>query len=307
MAVALASCQGLRLRRLLALVLAGVSWLMAVQWLQAPQVDCFAPLAGATLKAAPRARSVARLAEEEEGAAEEGAAEEPEEEEEPPEPVRPELPRPRYRGPAKYLSISEFTFRRPLSKFYNQYRLKLSKFGSKPYTFRIYAALDKATTLHSDKYFEKVGWWQPHRELDDARFMRIKCDRVCHWLRKGAQPTDQVANLLDMVGLIRRTGKFSLRGEWEWRVPVDSGPEAPEGWSYDGPHLVDWNNKPYWNPKWEKKRTIEAERPLVERHGFIGYQKIPLDEEVVSEPLTDSGLYNAFPNVRIPGFTQPKG
>jgi small subunit ribosomal protein S16 len=271
---------------------------MAIQWLQAPQAQCFAALAGATPKATPRARSVARLAEEED------AAEEPEEEEEPVY-VRPDLPVPRYRGPAKYLQMSDYTQRKRLNKFGNQFRLKLSPFGSGAKTFRIVATTDKKFALHSDKYFEKVGWWMPHKELDDAQFMRIKCDRVVHWLRKGAQPTDQVANLLDMVGLIRRTGKFSLRGEWEWRVPVDSGPEAPEGWSYDGPHLVDWGNKPYWNPKWEKARRSFVEKPLIERHGFIGYQKIPLDEDIAAEPLTDSGLFNAFPNVRIPGFVEP--
>lgn len=295
MATAPANCRGLKPRRILALALAGVSWLVAIQWLQAPPSQCFAALAGATPKAPPRAKSVARLAEEED------AAEEPEE----PAPVRPELPKPRYRGPAQYLSVSDFTQRKRLSPFGNQFRLRLHPYGTRPRTWRIYATTDKRSARFSDKYFESVGWYQPHRELDDARFMRIKCDRVVHWLRKGAQPSDQVANLLDMVGLIRRTGKFSLRGEWEYRVPVDSGPEAPEGWSYDGPHMVDWSNKPKWNPKWEQARgKFTGEKPLIERYGFIGYQKVPLDEDVANEPLTDSGLFNAFPNVRIPGFIQ---
>merc|ERR1719291_226536 len=124
-----------------------------------------------------------------------------------------------------------------------------------------------------------------------------------YWLRKGAQPTDQAASLMDRAGLIRRTGPSSLRGEWEFRVPRDSGPDAPEGWSYDGPHKVTWNNKPkvYRINGWAKRTPAEVKAsPLIERYGFRGYKKIPLDNDALKEPIAGSDVSAVFPNTYLP-------
>jgi len=143
------------------------------------------------------------------------------------------------------------------------------------------------------------------REFDDPRAFTIKADRCVYWMRKGAQPTDGVANLLDIAGIIRRTGQFSKRGEWEWRVDPMSGPEAPEGWNYDGPHKVTWGNKPnVHNHKGKINNDVEKVRkiPLIERYGFRGYTRIPIDEVALSDPLSKSPLLESFPNTELPVY-----
>ncbi|CAE7421048.1 unnamed protein product [Symbiodinium sp. CCMP2456] len=45
-------------------------------------------------------------------------------------------------------------------------------------------------------------------------------------MKFGAQPTDQVASFLDLAGIIRRTGDNAKRGQWEWRIDPNSGPEV---------------------------------------------------------------------------------
>merc|ERR1719492_36083 len=118
--------------------------------------------------------------------------------------------------------------------------------GKRPF-YRIKAAFQPRKQHRSGRFLESLGFWDPMREVDDPKFMKLKADRAVFWLRAGAQPTDMVASLLDRVGIIRRTGPLSTLGEWEWRIPPTSGPEAPEGWSYDGVHEVTWGNKPMIN------------------------------------------------------------
>jgi len=167
--------------------------------------------------------------------------------------------------------------------------------------FRILVQYGEKPRLNSGRYLEKIGWWDPLKEVDDSAFFKMKCDRAVYWLRAGAMPTDGVASLLDRAGIIRRTGPNAKRGEWEWRVPKTSGPEAPEGWSYDGPHSVTWNNKPDLNMRGRHKTSKRGKSfPLIERFGFKGYARIPIDQEVITDPVDGSALSSNFPNTELP-------
>jgi len=181
-------------------------------------------------------------------------------------------------------------------------RLKLDRFGTgkRPF-YRIKAAFQKRKQNRSGRFLESLGFWDPMRELDDPKALKMKADRCVFWLRNGAQPTDMVASLLDRIGIIRRTGPESRLGEWQWRIPKNSGPEAPEGWSYDGPHEVTWGNKPMINHrKGHPHSKAVGKVPLVEKFGFKGYTKIPVDADATTDPVAGNPLLEAFENTELP-------
>ena len=48
------------------------------------------------------------------------------------------------------------------------------------------------------RFIEEVGSWDPSKEPANVR---VKNDRVEHWLKQGAQPSDTVRSILKKVGL----------------------------------------------------------------------------------------------------------
>eukprot|EP00408_Alexandrium_pacificum_P023755 CAMPEP_0171187926 /NCGR_PEP_ID=MMETSP0790-20130122/17570_1 /TAXON_ID=2925 /ORGANISM="Alexandrium catenella, Strain OF101" /LENGTH=309 /DNA_ID=CAMNT_0011652997 /DNA_START=53 /DNA_END=982 /DNA_ORIENTATION=+ len=262
------------------------------QQLSAPTPPCFAALAGGNIPslalAPPRAATGMR------GDVALRAEDEDDDEDGP----RQFILRP-WKGSARYKRYNGYVYRK---KKIPGVRLRLERWGDGhwPY-YRIKACFQRSHPKRSGRYLEQVGWYDPMKEVSHPRFFKIKADRAVFWLRNGAQPTDMVASLLDRAGIIRRTGPTSKHGEWEWRVPLDSGPEAPLGWSYDGPHEVTWNNMPdikhrRGHPHSKNFRNI----PLIERYGFKGYEKIPIDLDAVSMPLDGDSLIESFGNTELP-------
>lgn len=184
-------------------------------------------------------------------------------------------------------------------------RIRLDRWGTSHHPFyRIKASFQKSRPRKSGRYLENIGWYDPMREVEDPKFFSLKADRAIYWLRAGAHPTDMVASLLDRAGIIRRTGPYPKMGEWEWRVPKTTGPDAPEGWSYDAGHVITWNNIPMIKHRWghpHQAKTIRK-RPIIERYGFTGYEKIPLDHDAMSEPLAGNSLLHQLGNTELPIF-----
>ena len=48
------------------------------------------------------------------------------------------------------------------------------------------------------RFIENIGRYHP---LEDPSLIEIDEDRALHWLRVGAQPSDQVRNLMDKIGI----------------------------------------------------------------------------------------------------------
>ncbi|CAJ1402146.1 unnamed protein product [Effrenium voratum] len=42
--------------------------------------------------------------------------------------------------------------------------------------------------------------------------------------------------------------------------------------------------------------------PLIERYGFRGYKRIPIDEVALGDPLSKSAILDSFPNTELPVF-----
>lgn len=76
-------------------------------------------------------------------------------------------------------------------------KLRLRRMGKKKYPiYRIVAA--DIRSPRNGRYIEAVGQYNPNI---NPIALSIKDERVFHWLRKGAQPTDTVRSLLQRQGL----------------------------------------------------------------------------------------------------------
>eukprot|EP00933_Yihiella_yeosuensis_P037155 TRINITY_DN31039_c0_g1_i1.p1 TRINITY_DN31039_c0_g1~~TRINITY_DN31039_c0_g1_i1.p1 ORF type:complete len:278 (-),score=46.44 TRINITY_DN31039_c0_g1_i1:149-982(-) len=204
-----------------------------------------------------------------------------------------------WKGGAQFKDYSSFSYR--LRKRPGM-RLRMHRFGrSLSPSYRIVATKQGKQDPQTSRIAEQVGYFNPLKEMDDPKMFGIKADRAVFWMRHNIQITESVANLLDIVGIIRRTGSNPRGGDWEWRIDKNSGPEEPEGWNWDGPQVVSWNNKPRRMRKHNPRRDV-SKVPLIERFSFVGYDKIPIDDEIIKAPATRDKIFEAFPNTNLPMY-----
>lgn len=76
-------------------------------------------------------------------------------------------------------------------------RLRLRREGTKKQPHYRVVAADKRSPRNG-KFIEIIGEYHP---MDDPSTVEIDHDRALHWLRNGAQPSDQVKKLLRIVGV----------------------------------------------------------------------------------------------------------
>lgn len=76
-------------------------------------------------------------------------------------------------------------------------KLRLQRFGSKkrPY-YRIVAAPN--SKKRDGRFLEIIGLYHP---LSEKEPVRLKKERILHWLNAGAQPSDTVKNIFSKEGL----------------------------------------------------------------------------------------------------------
>jgi small subunit ribosomal protein S16 len=76
-------------------------------------------------------------------------------------------------------------------------RIRLRRMGSnkRPF-FRVVVADQRSP--RDGRFIENIGMYHP---LDDPSVIQIDQDRALHWLRVGAQPSDQVRNLMRKTGI----------------------------------------------------------------------------------------------------------
>lgn len=86
-------------------------------------------------------------------------------------------------------------------------------------TYRIVVA-EKARAVKG-KFLEIVGHYLPQR---DPAVLEVKQDRVEHWIKLGAQPSDTMARLLKRAGM-KNMEKYMLR--YTKQKPRGEQPEAP--------------------------------------------------------------------------------
>jgi small subunit ribosomal protein S16 len=85
-------------------------------------------------------------------------------------------------------------------------KIRLSRGGAKKRPY-YYVVVAHGTSPRDGRYIEQIGTFDPMLKKDNPDRVKIKEDRVKHWLGVGAQPTDRVLRLLDSKGLAKRTAQ----------------------------------------------------------------------------------------------------
>jgi len=80
-------------------------------------------------------------------------------------------------------------------------KIRLARGGAKKRPFYQIVVAD-ARSPRDGRFVEKVGTYNPMLPQDNQDRVRLKTDRIKHWLSVGAQPTDRVALFLGKAQLI---------------------------------------------------------------------------------------------------------
>ena len=80
-------------------------------------------------------------------------------------------------------------------------KIRLARGGAKkrPF-FRIVVADSRSP--RDGRFIEKIGTYNPMLAQDDPARIVLQTERIQHWLRCGAQPSDRVAMFLGRAGVI---------------------------------------------------------------------------------------------------------
>src|ERR1051325_7232013 len=85
-------------------------------------------------------------------------------------------------------------------------KLRLARAGAKKRPFyRI--VVDDSRYPRDGRFIEIVGTWNPILPNNDPKRVVRNTERVQHWQKVGAQPTDRVLRFLDAAGLAKRPSR----------------------------------------------------------------------------------------------------
>ena len=76
-------------------------------------------------------------------------------------------------------------------------RIRLRRMGATKRPFYRVVVADQRSP-RDGRFIENIGKYHP---LEDPSLIEIDAERALHWLRVGAQPSDQVRNLMVKVGI----------------------------------------------------------------------------------------------------------
>lgn len=76
-------------------------------------------------------------------------------------------------------------------------RIRLRRLGATKRPFYRVVVADQRSP-RDGRFIENIGKYHP---LEDPSLIEIDAERALHWLRVGAQPSDQVRNLMVKVGI----------------------------------------------------------------------------------------------------------
>jgi small subunit ribosomal protein S16 len=80
-------------------------------------------------------------------------------------------------------------------------KIRLARGGAKKRPFYKIVLADSRSP-RDGKFLEKLGHYNPMVPADHADRLKLDTDRIAHWLKIGAQPTDRVAKFLAQNGLM---------------------------------------------------------------------------------------------------------
>jgi small subunit ribosomal protein S16 len=77
-------------------------------------------------------------------------------------------------------------------------KIRLARHGSKGNPFYRIVVADSRSP-RDGRFIDRIGTYDPQKEPSD---IKVDEEKASEWLRKGAQPTDQVKNLLKISGVL---------------------------------------------------------------------------------------------------------
>lgn len=95
-------------------------------------------------------------------------------------------------------------------------KIRLARAGSKKRPFYRIVATDSRMP-RDGRFIEKLGTYSPLLPKENEDRVRLKVDRINHWLGQGAKPSDRVSRMLESAGLLepktRNNPKKALPGK----------------------------------------------------------------------------------------------
>jgi small subunit ribosomal protein S16 len=83
-------------------------------------------------------------------------------------------------------------------------KIRLSRAGAKKRPFYRIVVADSRYP-RDGRFIEIVGTHEPILPKDNEKRTVLNVERIQHWMKVGAQPTDRVLRFLDAAGLAKRT------------------------------------------------------------------------------------------------------
>ena len=95
--------------------------------------------------------------------------------------------------------------------------LRMTRHGTKKRPFYHIVVADSRSP-RDGRFIEKVGTYNPMLKKEDEKRVILSAERITHWLKMGAQPSDRVARFMHTAGIGPKV---------EWREsPKRSAPRA---------------------------------------------------------------------------------
>jgi small subunit ribosomal protein S16 len=145
-------------------------------------------------------------------------------------------------------------------------RIRLRRMGSKGRPFYRVVIADQRSP-RDGRFIENIGRYQP---LQDPSLIEIDQDRALHWLRVGAQPSDQVRNLMQKVGI------------WDAFVSERPKAAATNGAKRDRPAKEKLSKK-------AQAKAAEAAKAAAEPPAEPPAEPAAAAEPTIDEPASDAG------------------
>ncbi|NLW85466.1 MAG: 30S ribosomal protein S16 [Planctomycetes bacterium] len=79
-------------------------------------------------------------------------------------------------------------------------RLRLKRFGRRHRSFFRVSAMD-VRSPRDGRVIEELGWYDPQAKEPQSQ-LSLNRERIEHWLKAGAQPSETVADLLRRQGIV---------------------------------------------------------------------------------------------------------
>jgi small subunit ribosomal protein S16 len=83
-------------------------------------------------------------------------------------------------------------------------KIRLTRAGGKKRPFYRIVVADSRYP-RDGRFIEIVGTWNPILAKTDPKRVVLETERIQHWIKVGAQPTDRVLRFLDAAGLAKRS------------------------------------------------------------------------------------------------------